>query len=240
LEFHDPSSFRLYAEFVSQACFRIEALCPRIGIMADARLRCLGSAQHLKSKFGQGFQIEMKVSVVEPTDSDYIEHVRFLSPSKVDTVNEEEGEVVFEDIFSNLDEVHGALNALTGDDYLSSKVHPDSPVGYNIWKDATSATGCPLDELAGFATSELRMRNVENFMKSSYPGFVLRERQDSKVRYEIPSQGTRISCIFASLEDNKSALCLEDYGVSQTTLEQVFIHHAAEAERLKQKKFIMI
>merc|ERR1711970_573538 len=29
-----------------------EALCPRIGIMANGRLRCLGSAQRLKSKFG--------------------------------------------------------------------------------------------------------------------------------------------------------------------------------------------
>ena len=29
-----------------------EALCPRIGIMANGRLRCLGSAQHLKNRFG--------------------------------------------------------------------------------------------------------------------------------------------------------------------------------------------
>jgi ABC-type multidrug transport system ATPase subunit len=29
-----------------------EALCHRIGIMANGRLRCLGSAQHLKNKFG--------------------------------------------------------------------------------------------------------------------------------------------------------------------------------------------
>merc|ERR1712087_1036999 len=38
-----------------------EALCPRIGIMAGGKLRCLGSAQHLKNRFGQGYQIEMKV-----------------------------------------------------------------------------------------------------------------------------------------------------------------------------------
>jgi ABC-type multidrug transport system ATPase subunit len=37
-----------------------EALCPRIGIMANGRLRCLGSAQHLKNKFGHGYQVELK------------------------------------------------------------------------------------------------------------------------------------------------------------------------------------
>jgi len=35
-----------------------EALCARIGIMVDGRLRCLGTPQHIKNKFGQGFQLD--------------------------------------------------------------------------------------------------------------------------------------------------------------------------------------
>ena len=31
-----------------------EALCTRVGIMVGGRLRCLGSCQHLKSRFGRG------------------------------------------------------------------------------------------------------------------------------------------------------------------------------------------
>ncbi|KAJ1435102.1 P-loop containing nucleoside triphosphate hydrolase protein, partial [Ochromonadaceae sp. CCMP2298] len=31
-----------------------EALCTRIGVMVDGRLQCLGSAQHLKARFGNG------------------------------------------------------------------------------------------------------------------------------------------------------------------------------------------
>ena len=31
-----------------------EALCSRIGILAAGKLRCLGSVQHLKSRFGAG------------------------------------------------------------------------------------------------------------------------------------------------------------------------------------------
>ena len=38
-----------------------EALCARIGIMVGGRLRCLGSCQHLKGRFGQGYQCEFKL-----------------------------------------------------------------------------------------------------------------------------------------------------------------------------------
>jgi len=36
-----------------------EALCSRIGIMAAGRLQCLGSIQHLKSRFGRGYLMEI-------------------------------------------------------------------------------------------------------------------------------------------------------------------------------------
>ena len=38
-----------------------EALCGRIGIMVGGRLRCLGSVQHLKHKFGQAFMAQFKL-----------------------------------------------------------------------------------------------------------------------------------------------------------------------------------
>lgn len=39
-----------------------EALCARVGIMVGGRLRCLGSSQHLKSRYGSGYQLEVKVA----------------------------------------------------------------------------------------------------------------------------------------------------------------------------------
>jgi len=38
-----------------------EALCTRIGIMTGGRFHCLGSQQHLKSKYGGGYTLEMRV-----------------------------------------------------------------------------------------------------------------------------------------------------------------------------------
>lgn len=41
-----------------------EALCQRIGIMVGGRLKCLGSSQHLKTRFGKGFQLEARVKAI--------------------------------------------------------------------------------------------------------------------------------------------------------------------------------
>lgn len=39
-----------------------EALCSRVGIMVTGALRCVGTPQHLKNRFGEGYQIEMRVN----------------------------------------------------------------------------------------------------------------------------------------------------------------------------------
>ena len=38
-----------------------EALSSRIGIMVRGQFKCLGSAQHLKNKFSNGYEIDLKV-----------------------------------------------------------------------------------------------------------------------------------------------------------------------------------
>lgn len=45
-----------------------EALCSTIGIMVDGRLRCIGSSQHLKAKFGQDFTLEVKADPSKAED----------------------------------------------------------------------------------------------------------------------------------------------------------------------------
>ena len=38
-----------------------EALCTRLAIMVNGRFLCLGSPQHLKSKFGHGYTLLIKL-----------------------------------------------------------------------------------------------------------------------------------------------------------------------------------
>jgi len=50
-----------------------EALCKRIGIMVQGQLRALGTKQHLKNKFGSGFELVVKLNV-----TDFVKQVAVL------------------------------------------------------------------------------------------------------------------------------------------------------------------
>merc|ERR1712054_736268 len=56
-----------------------EALCTRIGIMTAGRLQCLGGQQRLKSKFGGGYTLELRVAE-ERTEQDVQAKIAELFP----------------------------------------------------------------------------------------------------------------------------------------------------------------
>lgn len=211
-----------------------EALCPVIGIMAGGKMKCIGSAQHLKTRFGKGYQVEVKVD--EPTEEDddlkaVVGALLAIVP-RAPTADPESG--TRGDVFFNTEEAQTAARNISGDGFISNKITEDDPAGYVIYKNASAGVGVELDELAAFIATELRMKQVQEFISAQYPDSILRETQDTRMRFEVSSEGNKISALFASIEDNKKELHLQDYGISQTTLEQVFNMHAAAAEAKKQ------
>lgn len=46
----------------------VEALCTRMGVMVSGRLQCLGTAQHLKDRFGGGYQVELRCQPLRVSD----------------------------------------------------------------------------------------------------------------------------------------------------------------------------
>jgi len=69
----DPVSRRFMWNFISETMTsraviltthsmeECEALCARISILVHGRLRCIGSSQHLKARYGKGFEFEISV-----------------------------------------------------------------------------------------------------------------------------------------------------------------------------------
>lgn len=69
----DPVSRRFMWDFISQtmqdraviltthSMEECEALCSRIGILVHGRLKCIGSSQHLKDKYGSGFEFLLTI-----------------------------------------------------------------------------------------------------------------------------------------------------------------------------------
>ena len=196
--------------------------------------------------------MEVKVQHVNQSDNDFQlylndllerynvgESLTFSLPDNAsmtaDDNEDPENNISIPDTYFNVEEAKIALEFISGDNVLSKMIEPNDPNGYSIWKEASSSQkgGVHISTLVYFATSELRMRQLDRFMSQSFPKHVLRERQETKARYEVDSDGMKISRIFASIEDNKDKLFLSDYCVSQTSLEQVFNMHAAEAEKCK-------
>ncbi|KAM9296612.1 ATP-binding cassette sub-family A member 9-like [Gastrophryne carolinensis] len=55
-----------------------EAVCDRVAIMVHGKLRCIGSLQHLKSKFGKGYLLEMKMKDTEQVEMIHKEILRLF------------------------------------------------------------------------------------------------------------------------------------------------------------------
>lgn len=49
-----------------------EGLCKRIAIQVDGSLKCIGEIEHLKDKFGQGYEIEVKI---QPPTKEWIQNI---------------------------------------------------------------------------------------------------------------------------------------------------------------------
>ncbi|XP_022608774.1 ATP-binding cassette sub-family A member 2 [Seriola dumerili] len=126
-----------------------EALCTRLGIMVNGRFKCLGSIQHLKNRFGDGYMITVRTK----TSSNVKEVVRFFN------------------------------------------------------------------------------RN--------FPEAVLKERHHTKVQYQLKSAWLSLAQVFSKMEQVVEVLGIEDYSVSQTTLDNVFVNFAKkQSDNLEQQEVL--
>ncbi|XP_018424540.1 PREDICTED: ATP-binding cassette sub-family A member 10-like [Nanorana parkeri] len=55
-----------------------EAVCDRVAIMVSGKLRCIGSIQHLKSKYGKGYLLEIKLKDTQLVDVIHQEVLRLF------------------------------------------------------------------------------------------------------------------------------------------------------------------
>uniref|UniRef100_A0A8C4NY40 ATP-binding cassette, sub-family A (ABC1), member 4a n=1 Tax=Dicentrarchus labrax TaxID=13489 RepID=A0A8C4NY40_DICLA len=70
---------------------------------------------------------------------------------------------------------------------------------------------------------------AEAFMESTFPGCIQREKHYNTLQYKISSSS--LARIFQMVLANKDKLNIEDYSVSQTTLDQVFVNFAKQQSR---------
>lgn len=65
------------------------------------------------------------------------------------------------------------------------------------------------------------LKPVEDFVQQSFPGSVLKEKHHNTLQYQLPYTQGALATIFSQFTKHQQQLHVEDYSVSQTTLDQV-------------------
>ncbi|OWZ23129.1 ABC transporter [Phytophthora megakarya] len=200
-----------------------EALCTRVGIMVGGRLRCLGSVQHLKHRFGDGLMLELKLMGTPTHDIDARVASVFGGSASTTTFPHAE-----------LREKCEAL----GDASWAEKIVMNHATGYALAtaleRDGTMRLGMLCAWWAGeerFLALDAFLR--ESFASNAHTGVKLLERQNDLCRYKLTGQVPRLATVFGHVEGSKQQLGIREYAVSQTTLEQIFNNFAGQQSEEK-------
>ena len=200
-----------------------EALCTRIGIMVGGVLRCLGSSQHLKSKYGMGYQIEIsfvipKQEIVEAEASRILDKLASLRATSPDEHQLTRAEVT------------NVLNALQYPEYIS-RIAPGAS-GNEMDLLLRTNGSVEIKTMALFIVLEEMFDKLARFLTQEYGIFTLRERQPTKVRVEIAAIGPKgprkLSEMFGAVEAKKAEIGISEYSICQTSLEQIFNQFASQ------------
>ena len=91
---------------------------------------------------------------------------------------------------------------------------------YNGCDGVSSRFGDGYTMLLRVSTGDLSP--LKAYMEETFPGVVLKEQHHNMLQYQLPSHtNVTLAQVFGQLESVRDQLHIEDYSVSQTTLDQV-------------------
>lgn len=225
-----------------------QALCTRIGIMVGGRLRCIGSAQHLKTRFGNHLELEVKPTEVHSTDLNKL--CQTIQQLLFDMPCHSRG------ILGDLEDCIGASNSLVSENASVAEISLSretilvigrwlgnearimalvntTPVSNGMFGEQLSEQlirdgGIPLPIFSEWWLTEEKFSVIDSFIQSSFPGATFHGFNGLSIKYQIPyGEDSSLADIFGHIERNREKLEIAEYSISQSTLETIFNHFAA-------------
>eukprot|EP00931_Biecheleriopsis_adriatica_P026503 TRINITY_DN16131_c0_g1_i3.p1 TRINITY_DN16131_c0_g1~~TRINITY_DN16131_c0_g1_i3.p1 ORF type:complete len:1463 (-),score=263.39 TRINITY_DN16131_c0_g1_i3:88-4389(-) len=195
-----------------------EALCSRIAIQVDGWFRCLGSAQQIKSRYGQG--LELNIRLVPPTREEINAccQTAGVAASEILTVSVASSCLVKsfgEDAVNKLHQRRGCLVSTSGH-FSMLKIIEECLLEFRVMRLESWLT----EELS----SETADENVTPLICLEKNGTVLRYRI---VPEALGGRFKSLGALFELLQERQAEEKVEDFQISQTSLEQIFNHFAA-------------
>ena len=190
-----------------------EALCTRIGIMVNGGLQCLGSAQHLKNRFGSGYELDLKAAV--PSQDELAALAARAGVAADGVVAEERVPALLEAV---------AWGGATGTAAALRAELAAAGSGHDIAAALAADGEVRAVSLLGWVLAEQRSAGIDAFLTGTFPGAALVEKASAQsMRYKVPAAGSiTLAVLFENIEGAKGRLGISEYSVGQTTLEQIF------------------
>ena len=208
------------------------ALASKVGIMVGGRLRCLGTIQHVRDKYGKGYLLDAKME----------EEVDFAAINDMETAMMQTLSIAqhVDRPFMLPRAAVPQLSAAMGNAARGQQLR-DSGTGWAIAaqfnRSVTPTPGCPAgvrtiplrDFAAWWAAEDRIKRFVEHITHTAFPGSEVLERHGNRLRFQIPPQTIPMGEIFGRVEQARATFNI-DFSMGQTSLEQVFNYFAAQQE----------
>jgi hypothetical protein len=214
--------------------------------MVNGSLRCLGSSQHLKLRYGDGYEIDIKIKFADVaamaplasmlTDAGLIKMDEIHLDEK-DSKHQPTDDAVASNysrirLTANLSEVCIVLSE-------SDRINLIVPNGEGgtIYDMKHTDGFVNLHSFLEWWIAQDDSVRLDTFMSKYFPGSILLERSTAhSFRYRIPTKSMPLASVFRHFEEAKVRLNIEDYSVGQTTLEQIFNQFAASQDNPEVEK----
>jgi ATP-binding cassette subfamily A (ABC1) protein 3 len=198
-----------------------ESLCNTMAIMVNGRFKCYGTATHIKNKYSSGYEFLLKVKF--PT----AEEIETISGFMKTYVNQG---------FVGENNLKLALQAATVEDLFENIAEHES--GAHLFEEIKENKKVDVKSLAEWIILEKIGMNINGWLEKEFRNIRLIEHFGSYYKFKLEKrEDITIGGLFGKIEDAKDALKIEEYSLSQTTLEQIFNMFATEGEghKLKQR-----
>lgn len=187
-----------------------EALSTKMGIMVKGGVfRCFGSSQHIKNKYGTGYEIEVKIKKLTPEDVTRMAHQWGFDKQPTDS-----DMVPLQAILDRMRE-RGV------DAFLQSEVRLGG-LGEDLVKEASEEGNNGMVSYHNFLVwlyVEQAGMSIVNGLCEQFPSVEILEHYSDYYKLRIPRGDKSIGFVFGYIESCKEQFQISEYSVSQTTLE---------------------
>ncbi|CAG9334834.1 unnamed protein product [Blepharisma stoltei] len=192
-----------------------EALSDRMAIMVAGRLRCLGTATWIKSKYGDRYEFEAKVSI----PSHFEVNDRGVSLDRILM-----GETVI-----NANQVLPCLEILNAK-ALYEEIH-EKGAGSALHQQLKVDGVISRDSLVSWVIVEELGDKIYDWLKSEFKKVEIIEHFSSLFKFKVAKEEEKsIGYFFSAVEMNKDAFKISEYALAQSSLEQIFNDFARKGE----------